>query len=163
MIRDGLRFFRWNFQHYSLALWGLRLRFDPPYPMVLKFFPSLISEPVFEYRTYGLMVLFCYLLARFLPLEVLIALIVLWFGVSLDRCKYLKSNLVFWRQVLRENGTGHHRSQGRYIEQLIRETERCMKAGLPWQDLSEEAFRLQDEVISRYGWNDRAKAILAGK
>lgn len=163
MFKDLFRFVAYNARHYALALWGFRLRFDPAYPMVLKFFPSLISEPVFEYRTYGLMCFWAIALAAWLPLPILGGLVLFWLCRSVHRCKYLKNNLVFWRQVLKENGTGHHRAQGRYIEQLIREMERAMKAGEPWQGLAQEAAKLQDEVIARHGAGDRAKAILAGR
>ena len=162
MIRDALRFFRYNLQHYALAVWGLRLRFDPPYPWVLKFFPAYLSEPVFEYRTYGLMPLFAGILAAWLPLEAAGAFIILWAAISFDRSRYLQSNLLFWRRVLKENGTGHHRAHGRYMEQLIREIERCMKVGEPWEELVIECQRLQDEVIARHGSKDAAKRILAG-
>ncbi len=162
MLCDALRFLGYNLQHYSLALWGLRLRFDPTYPWVTRFFPSLISEPVFEYRTYGLTALWALLLASVAPLPVCGALVILWACISFDRSKYLKSNLVFWRQVLRENGVTHTRAHGRYIECLIREIERRMKAGEEWQGLSEEAVRLQDEVIRHAGSKDTVRRILAG-
>lgn len=161
-LRDALRFFRYNLQHYALALWGLRLRFDPPYPIVLKFFPAYLAEPVFEYRTYGAIALFAGILAAWLPLEVLAALIVFYAAIAFDRSRYLQSNLVFWRRVLKENGTGSHRAHGRYMEQLIREIERKMKAGEPWEELALEATRLQDEVIARHGSKDGARNVLAG-
>lgn len=163
MIRDGFLFLRYNLQHYSLALWGLRLRFDPPYPILANFFPSLIAEPVFEYRSYGALVLFAGLMAWALPPTIVGAFLLLWFGVSFDRCKYLQSNLVFWRRTLKENGRGFHRAQGRYIEALIREMERRMKTGEDWQECAQEATELQDEVIALHGRTERARVILAGK
>ncbi len=162
MIKDGLRFFWYNLQHYFLAVWGLRLRFDPTYPWVTKFFPSLISEPVFEYRTYGLTAVWAIVLASLLPYPVLTALVLLWACISFDRSKFLVSNLVFWRQVLKENGVTHTRAHGRYIEWLIRDIERRMKAGEDWQEQALEAARLQDEVIRHVGSKDAARRILAG-
>jgi len=163
MIRDALRFFRWNLQHYALAVWGLRLRFDPPYPHVKKFFPMFLDEPVFEYRTYGLHALWAGILAAWLPGPALTALAILWAYASWDRSQHLKSNLVFWRQVLKENGVTHTRAHGRYMEQLLREMERAMKAGEPWEELSREALQLQDEVIRAAGSKDAARSILAGQ
>lgn len=147
MVKDALRFFRWNLQHYALALWGLRLRFDPPYPHVTRFFPQFLLEPVLEYRTYGGMAVFAGIVAAWLPSSAVTGLVMFWACIAWDRAGYLKSPLVFWRQVLKENGVSHMRAHGRYMEQLIREMERAMKAGEPWADLAEEALRLQDEVI----------------
>ena len=160
--QDALRFFRWNLQHYALALWGLRLRFDPPYPHVFKFFPQFLLEPVLEYRTYGAMVMFAGALAAWLPAPALTALVALWACVSFDRSKFLKSGFVFWRQVYKENGISHNRAHGRYMEQLILEIERRMKAGEPWEALSQEAFQLQDDVIRHARSEDAARRILAG-
>lgn len=162
MIRDVFRFLGYNLRHYSLALWGFRLRFDPPYPWVLKFFPSLISEPVLEYRTYGAIALWAIFLVIWLPAWAFPPLLGFWLARSWHRSHYLQSGLVFWRQVLRENGVTHTRAHGRYIECLIREMERCMKAGLPWQELATEALRLQDAVIRQAASKDTAKRILAG-
>lgn len=162
MIKDTFRFFRWNFQHYALALWGLRLRFDPPYPHVFRFFPQFLLEPVMEYRTYGLTALWAGLLAGWLPSPVLTALVIFWTVLSSDRSKYLQSALRFWRQVLQENGVQHTRAHGRYMEQLILEMERRMKAGGEWQELAQEAQALQDDVIRHARSKDAAKRILAG-
>jgi len=149
MIRDALRFLLYNLQHYSFALWGLRLRLDPPYPMVMKFFPELITDSVFEYRTYGLHAFWAVLLAWLLPLPVAFAFVLFWLGQSCDRTKFYRSNFLFWKQAMKENGPDHQRTAGRYMEHIIRELERRMKAREEWQGLSEEAFRLQDEVIRR--------------
>lgn len=162
MRADLWYFLRVNLEHYALALFGLRLRFDPPYRHVTRLFPQYLCEPVFEYRTYGAHAVWAMMLAGILPPEALTALVVLWAAISWDRSKYLKSSLVFWRQVLRENGVSHSRAHGRYIEQLIREMERRMKAGEDWQECATEAARLQDDVIRHAGSKDAARAILAG-
>jgi len=159
---DGLlAFLRWNFQHYALALWGLRLRFDPPYLRLTRFFPGLIGEPVFEYRTYGLHALWAILLASWLPRPLLTAFVLFWAGQTFDRCKYLNSNLIFWRQVLKENGI-RHRAVGRYMIYLLREIERRDKAGLEWRGLATEALELQDKVVAAAGSERAARGILAG-
>jgi len=159
---DGLlAFLRWNFQHYALALWGLRLRFDPPYLRLTRFFPGLIGEPVFEYRTYGLHALWAILLASWLPRPLLTAFVLFWAGQTFDRCKYLKSNLIYWRQVLKENGI-RHRAVGRYMIYLLREIERRDKAGLEWRGLATEALELQDKVVAAAGSERAARGILAG-
>lgn len=156
-----LAFLRWNVRHYVLAVWGLRLRFDPPYPHVTGFFPGLIGEPVFEYRTYGLHALWAILLASWLPGPLLTAFVLFWAAQTFDRCKYLKSNLVFWRQALKENGV-RHRAAGRYMEYLLREMERRMKAGQDWGGLAQEAIQLQDKVVAAAGSKRAARNILAG-
>jgi len=160
-LPDGWRFLGYNLQHYSLALWGLRLRLDPPYPHLTRFFPGLIGEPVFEYRTYGLHALWAILLASWLPLPLLTAFVLFWAGQTFDRSKFLKSNLVFWRQALKENGI-MHRAAGRYMIYLLREIERRDKAGLEWQGLASEALELQDKVVAAAGDQRAARGILAG-
>ncbi len=163
MIRDAFRFLRFNLEHYAMAVWGLGLMFDPPYPHLSRFFPAYITEPVMEYRTYGFHAVGAVLFAAVAPLQVNIAFIVFWACISWSRSHYLKSNLVFWRQVLKENGVKHTRAHGRYMECLIKEIERRMKAGESWEMLSREAFRLQDEVIRRAGSKDAAQVILGGR
>ena len=160
-LRDVWPFLRYNLQHYSLALWGLRLRLDPPYPHLTRFFPGLIGEPVFEYRTYGLHALWAIFLASWLPRPLLTAFVLFWAGQTFDRCKFLKSNLVFWRQALKENGI-LHRAAGRYMIYLLREIERRDKAGLEWQGLASEALELQDKVVAAAGSQRAARGILAG-
>jgi len=145
MIKDLFRFLRYNWNHYSLALWGLRLRFDPDYPLLTKFFPGLISEPVLEYRSYGLLALWGVLLAAILPLPLLTALVLLWAAQSFYRSQYLQSSLKFWRQVSRESGFPH-RGHARYVEQLIREAERLEKAGKSGEMALREAQTLMDKV-----------------
>lgn len=161
-MKDGLQFLRWNLQHYALALWGLRLRFDPPYPRLTRFFPGLIGEPVFEYRTYGLHAVWVGLLAAWFPLPVLTALVLGWGAISFDRSKYLKSNIAFWRQVLRENGVITHRAAGRLMECLLKEMERRMKQGGDWQQTAREAMELQDRVTGQKLTKDDLRRILAG-
>jgi hypothetical protein len=160
-MRDGWLFLRYNVQHYSLALWGLRLRLDPTYPHLTRFLPGLIGEPVFEYRTYALHIVWAILLASWLPRPLLTALVLFWAGQTFDRSKYLKSNLVFWRQALKENGI-MSRAAGRYMEYLLREIERRMKAGLEWQGLASEALELQNRVVAAAGSKRAARGILAG-
>ncbi len=162
MLNDAIRFFYYHVKHYSLALWGLRLRFDPMYPFVYKFFPAFLAEPVLEYRTYGLHAVFALVCAAYLPAPVLTALVLFWGAIAWDRSHYLKSNVIFWRQVLKENGLVYTRAHGRLIEALIREMERRMKAGEPWEEMAQEAARLQDDVIRHAGSKDAATRILAG-
>lgn len=163
MIEDALYFLRVNLTHYALALWGFRLRFDPPYRHVTRFFPSLIAEPVFEYRTYGAHAVWAMFLAGFLPIEVL-TLLICWFSaVTVYRARFLRSPLHFWRQVVKENGLNYRRGHGRYMEQLIREMEVRMKAGDKWEHLALEAQRLQDEVIRAAASQEAAKTILGGR
>jgi len=158
MKSDCLRFLRYNLQHYAHALWGIELRFDPPFPIVTRFLPKLISEPVLEYRTYGVMIFWALLLAWGLPLPVLGALVAGWACISWDRSRYLKSGVVFWRRVVRENGLGAHRGHGRLMEALILEIERQMKQHGEWDSLAVEALRLQDDVIT----DNRKKAAPGG-
>lgn len=146
-MNDARRFFRYNLQHYSLALWGLRLRLDPDYPHVTRFLPSQISEPVLEYRTYPLMGLWAFALAAALPANMLTALVLLWACISWDRSKFYRSELAFWRQVYKENGVSHQRGHGRLMEAITREIERRMKAGESWEELTVEGFRIQDDVL----------------
>jgi len=147
MLRDVFRFLLYNWQHYSLALWGLRLRIDPDYPLVTKFFPGLIADSVLEYRTYGGIALWAMLLAFFLPLPLGTALVVLWAVQSWDRSKHFQSNLTFWREASRENPFPH-RAHARYVEQLIREAERLEKAGKSGEMALREAQTLMDKVCA---------------
>lgn len=156
---DALRFLRFNVQHYALALWGLRLRLDPDYPLLTGFFPSLISEPVLEYRTYGPLAGFALFLAAVLPPEILTALILAWACLSWDRAKFFRSDLAFWRQVYKENGLSHTRGHGRLIETLSREIERRMKAGEAWEELAQEGLTIQDDVLAYHQGRERAPRV----
>lgn len=147
MLTDGVRFLWYNLRHYALALWGLRLRFDPNYPMVTRFFSPTISDSVFEYRTYALHALWAVVLVRFLPVWILWPLILVWALESFHRSGYLKSNLDFWRQVARESPK--MRGQTRYMEQLLRWAEDQIKRGESWdriQPVLDEASRQMDQI-----------------
>jgi hypothetical protein len=153
MFHDALRFFRYNWQHYSLALWGLRLRLDPDYPLLTHFFPGLIADSVQEYRTYGGTALWAIFLAYVLPLPLGTALVLFWLAQSVHRSQYFRSNLTFWRQASHENGFPH-RAHARYSEQLLRDIERRVKSGESFNDCREalqEAQALMDKVCAAGG------------
>jgi hypothetical protein len=147
---DVLRFLLYNLKHYSLALWGLRLQLEPDYPVVERFFPSLIRDSVYEWRTYGGMILWAFLIVQ-LPRPVVLILLALWVKWSWTRVGYFKTNYGFWRQANWEC-PGKIRTRVQYYCWIIRETERRMKAGARSVDMAEldrEAFRIQEEICKQ--------------
>lgn len=157
------RFFIYNLEHYALAIWGLRLRLDPAFPWVHDFLPNFITDSVLEYRTYGLVAMWAGLLAVVLPLELSRVLIVVWAVVTGWRCRYLVTALRFWRQASRENQGIPHRSHARYVGELLKDIERRMKAGKPFQDQQQEAFVLVEGICRQPADDYSPGAILERK
>ena len=149
---DFLQFLAFNLRHYNLALWGLRQQLEPDYPVVERFFPSLIRDSVYEWRSYGAMILWAAFIAS-LPGIVPYLLIGLWVKWSWERAGYFRSNFIFWRQAYREC-PDKKRVQIQYFQWIIRETEQRMKAGANSFDtapLDREALQLQDRICQNSG------------
>jgi len=142
---DGIRFAVSNLDHYALALLGIRLHLDPDYPIVKHFFPSVLADSVFEYRTYGLTTLWAIGLAWSIQTPWIYVLIGLWALQSFRRAFYYRSNFLFWTQAYRESPK-KTRVKTRYMEQLILEMERRTKKGQDWEALYDEAHRLMKEI-----------------
>ncbi len=112
-----------NLRHYSLALFGIRLRLDPDYPLTFDFLKDYISDPVLEYRTYFLVVFWGLLLAYLLPYAFQLGLLSFFVGQSWTRSYYYSSSLAFWRQAYRECPR-KTRTQHLYVNRLKFELDR---------------------------------------
>jgi hypothetical protein len=153
MIRDAFRFLYWNVRHYTTAIYGIGCKLDPDYPQVWKFFPRLISDVVFEYRTYGAMPLVS--LAAVGAISVIgelpvWGLIMIWAALSFRRSCYFRSNLEYWARAYYESPK-KHRIRIHFAEWLIRETERHWKRGERGKaiELESLAWKLQDEICGK--------------
>lgn len=133
-LSDLLFFVYINGRHYALALWGLRLRLDPDYPKVLRFFPEYITDTVFEYRSYALVALWGAVLMWTAGTPWLWLLVAVWALQSFHRARYYRSPLEFWGQAWREN-PAKGRVITRYAENVLMEIERQMKAGATMEEL----------------------------
>jgi hypothetical protein len=153
MIQDALRFFYWNIRHYGTAIYGVGCKLDPDYPQVQKFFPRLISDVVFEYRTYGAMPLVSLAvvgLASVIGELSTWGVVFVWACLSFRRSCYFRSNLCYWARAYRESPR-KHRVRIHLAEWLIRETERHWKRGEREKALELEslAWKLQDEICGK--------------
>lgn len=153
-VARGLAVLFWlNLRHYSLALWGVRLRLDPDYPGELRFRPDLIVDAVLEYRGYGLLVPVAVFLARLFPIAVCGFLVGSWAVLAWRRAYYYSSPYRFWTRAY-EEAPGKPRNQTRYAEELMREIERRMKAGQPYgspecQFLIKKAMEMEDLICNK--------------
>lgn len=152
---DLFRFFYSNLRHYALALWGIRLQLEPDYPVVTRVVPHLIRDSVYEYRTYGPMLLWSIGAVVWLPRWLLVALLVFWAFQSFRRAGYFRSNFLFWKQAYRESPR-KSRCQTFYVEWIIREVERLYKAGNVDReriaDMEAEAFQIQNWICGRVAY-----------
>lgn len=150
MIRDAFRFLYWNIRHYSHAILGIRCKLDPDYPPVTRFFPRLIYDTVYEYRTYGAMPLVSLLIMGIASLNEFLAwaIVIFWGVCSLERSANFRSNLAYWQQAYRESPK-KNRVRTHYVEWLIRGMEECWKSGNRERalELENTAFRVQDEIV----------------
>ena len=146
-------FLKFNLRHYALALWGVRLQLEPDYPVVTRFFPALIRDSVFEWRTYGAMLPWSIVVITALPRWLVGLLLIFWGVQSFIRAGHFQTNYIFWKQAYWE--CPHKpRVQTEYCAWIIRETERRMKTGHGFrspvvQALDREAFRLQEEICRK--------------
>jgi len=150
MIRDALRFFLYNLRHYSLALWGFRQQLEPDYPVVTRFFPALIRDSVYEWRTYGAMLLWSIAAVSLLPNWAVGILLVIWSCQSWKRARHFRTNYGFWKQAYREC-PNKNRVRTEYEKWICLETARLMKAGHGGQSsevraLDREARYIQDII-----------------
>lgn len=147
----GFAFLAWlNLKHYVLALWGIRLRLDPDYPMEWRVFPGLMSDSVLEYRLYGLFAPWCVFLALALPSLPAGMLAGFWAVLAWKRAGFYSSALAFWRQAYRES-PNKNRVRIRLAEEIAFEIERLDKAGEDWisdriQSLVVEGTNLQELI-----------------
>lgn len=153
MSRGLVSLIRSNLKHYSGALFGIRLRLDPDYPMEGRFRGDLIVDAVLEYRFYGLFAPWSVLLAVLLPSPVAIVLAALWEVLAWRRADFYSSAFRFWRRAYQESPT-KMRTRIRYEEELIREIERRMKsndpdAGAELDELMQTAMKIQNGIIER--------------
>lgn len=152
MIRDTLRFLYGNLRHYSLAFWGIDCRLDPDYPPVTRFFPSLIYDTVYEYRTYGAMPLVSLLIIGIASVNesAAWALILCWAILSFKRTAAFRSNFAYWEQALKESHS-KDRVRAYFVEWCIRETEQAWKRGDRERALflEKEAWRVQDVICGK--------------
>lgn len=147
-MADLFRFLKFNLYHYALALWGFRLQLEPDYPAVERFFPSLIRDSVYEWRTYGAMMLWGVFVA-YLPEPSAWILIILWAKWSWGRAAHFQTNYAFWKQAYQEC-PDKKRVQVQYFQWIVRETERRMKAGQNRFDvaaLDREALRVERRIV----------------
>lgn len=150
----GLLVLLWlNLRHYSLALWGCRLRLDPDYPGETRFRGDLIVDAVLEYRGYGLMAPWAVFLVLILPSDLLPFLIALWGFQAWQRAFFYSSPYRFWTRAYSE-APGKSRNQTRYAEELMLELERRLKAGadfhgLECQELVKRSIEMQDLICGK--------------
>jgi hypothetical protein len=139
-LSDLFLFVYINVRHYSLALWGFRLRIDPDYPIVTRFFPYYIIDTVLEYRSYPLVLLWAVFLSVACrswgePAWLLLwGLIGFWISTSRRRSFYYSSAIEFWRQAWRES-PDKPRVVTHFAENVLMEIEREMKAGKTMSDV----------------------------
>lgn len=155
-LADGLVFLKWNLKHYSKALMGFSLKLDPDYPVVSKFFPSLVRDTVLEWRIYGLIPLLGIAVSR-LPLIFVVPLLGFWCCRSIQRMKIFRSSLAFWERAAFES-PNKFRVLQRYFGELCIETCEAWKYGAKrpgpilkgletFEQCQAEAFRIQDRII----------------
>ncbi len=151
-LSDCLAFLAANLKHYAFAAWGARLRLDPDYPPVARFFPRHIADTVFEYRSYPFMLPWAAVLACVLPIRVLAPLVGWWAAQSWIRAAYYKSQLAFWERAAIESPR-KMRVRLHHIEELLRDLEAKYKTGgLSWEELRpeiERASRLIERICNR--------------
>lgn len=131
-----------NVKHYSLALWGFRLRIDPDYPIVTRFFPNFIIDTVFEYRSYPLVLLWAVFLGHLAPPAMSVfsrwgllwVFIGWWANTSRRRSFFYSSPLEFWRQAWKES-PDKPRVVTHFAENVLMEIERECKAGKAWSEI----------------------------
>lgn len=151
-FRGFIRLISLNFKHYFFALWGIRLRLDPDYPMEWRFLPGLMSDSVLEYRMYALFAPWTVFLALVLPVAWSVAIGLAWAVLAWKRAGFYSSALNFWRQAYRES-PNKGRVRIRLAEEIAYEIERLDKAGEDWtsdriQSLIIEGANLQ-EIITK--------------
>lgn len=147
-LRGFARLLWHNLKHYSLAIWGIRLRLDPDYPIEARFRGELVTDSVLEYRAYGLFAPWSIVLALVLPPAVLPLLGFTWAFLATMRAGFYASGFRFWRRAYQES-PAKMRVRTRYVEALIYEIERRMKAGEPTEYLVNVCMNIQNGIIER--------------
>jgi hypothetical protein len=150
-LSDFLFFVYINARHYGKALWGFRLRIDPDYPKVTRFFPTFITDTVLEYRSYAFLALWGAVLSPFADSFGLWLLIATWAVQSFFRAEAYESPLNFWGTAWAENPR-KSRVVMRYAENVLMEIERQMKAGKTMEEcqgLIDLGMQLVDDVATK--------------
>lgn len=149
-LADGLVFIKWNLIHYSFALPCIRLKLDPDYPIVTRFFPSLVRDTVLEWRVYGFLPLWGLFIAGVFPRWFVTAYLAFLCVQLIFRIRHFQSPLAWWKQAARES-PNKMRCQIRYCEELILEIQEAYKRNERQSriDLMEiEAFQVQRRIIT---------------
>jgi hypothetical protein len=138
-------------KHYALAVWGIGLRLDPDYPAEQRFRGDLIVDAVLEYRGYGLFAPWCTFIAVAMPRVALPFIAALWAVLAFRRASFYASPFEFWTQAYNEAPT-KSRNQTRYVEQLMLEIERQLKAGKDYdspeiQAMTSKAMEIQELIV----------------
>ncbi len=154
-LADGYLLCKINLKHYSKALMGVGLKLDPDYPIVTRFFPTLLRDSVLEWRVYGLIPLWGLIISLF-PSMLVALLLLAWIYLSISRSKHFKTPLAFWKQAAGESPY-KLRCQVKFCEELMRECERGLKAGQDVRLLEAEAFRVQDWIVRLSGPDGAAR------
>ena len=145
-----------NIRHHALALWGFGLRLDPDYAKITRFFPAYITDSVFEYRSYAVVLVFAALLAMPHAAADLSAahwlLVALWGIQAYRRGFYYTSELRWWRQAWKES-PHKTRTMLKYSEILMDSVNARYMAGEPWESPELQAdidvcVKIQDEFVS---------------
>lgn len=151
-LADGYLLCKINLKHYSKALTGIGTKLDPDYPVITRFFPTLIRDSVLEWRVYGGLPLIGLIVSAF-PLWMVMSLLLFWMFQSISRARYFRTPLAFWKQAAKESPS-KFRPLDRYQTELCREIQRLYQSNAPDAEiraLEREAFRVQDVILELLG------------
>ena len=140
-----------NVHHYSVAIWGFRLRLDPDYPKITRFLGNMITDTVLEYRSYALVGAWAIGLMPYADSAAFWVLVALWGALSFHRARLYRSSFEFWGQAWKESPR-KARVMVRYAEEIMGEIERRMKAGASFDDVRELSLlaeRLVDDITKK--------------
>lgn len=156
-IRDSVRGVAFlafmNLKHYALALFGFGLRLDPDYPPESRFLGQLVVDSVLEYRGYALLVPWALFLALAIHPMILGFVAALWTVQAWKRAYFYSSPYQFWKQAFKES-PAKIRVRTRYVEEIMLEIERRLKAGINYgddriQSLAAEGWKIQNMICER--------------
>jgi hypothetical protein len=153
VVRGFTLLFWLNLKHYSLALFGIRLRLDPDYPAEARFRGDLIVDSVLEYRGYGLFAPWSVFLALAVRPAVLWVVIATWSILAWRRTWFYSTPFRFWTRAYQES-PNKHRNRIRYGEEIALEIQRKDMAGVPFdspemQELIKAGMALQNCIVER--------------
>lgn len=118
-----------------------------------RFFPSILSDAVFEYRSYGLVFLWAIVIGGLRVRLLAWLLIGFWISASFHRARFYRSGFEFWRQAYKEC-PDKPRVLTNYVEAVLQEIERELKAGKTTAEIEgliDLGTALVNKVVNDFG------------